>query len=584
MNLTLLAPQTLTRSFLETCERHGDKKAVSIKNNNTWVSYSYREYSAKVKSLAISLMGLGIQSGDRVAILSENRPEWVITDQAILMIGAVTVPIYPTLTPDQTEYILENCGAKAIVTSTQAQSEKIYTIQSKLSNLSHIIPMYPTAGVTWADLANRPEDDTALAGLYQRLESVRPENLASIVYTSGTTGLPKGAMLTHRNFFTNALEAAHILGVTEDDSCLSFLPLSHVFERTANYLAVMMGVHVNFASSMDAIAAELGEVKPTYMVSVPRLFEKMRLGILDKVSKGSPLKKQVFNLALDIGRDYFKKHGQVDFFSAFKHTVAERLVFQEIKNRTGGNLKFFFSGGAPLAYEVGEFFFSLGLPVFEAYGLTETSPGIASNRLNAYKLGTVGKPFKDVECKLAPDGELCVKGPNIMLGYWNNPQATAEAIDTDGYFHTGDIAEIDSEGFIKIVDRKKEIIVLSNGKNVAPQPLENALKASPYIEQVMVVGDNRNYMTALVVPNFAKLEDVYREKGIRDLHHPEIQAIYNREVENISKNFAKFEQIKKFALLPREFSLEDNEITLTLKLKRKNILASFKDDVEKMYG
>ncbi|MEB3198746.1 MAG: long-chain fatty acid--CoA ligase [Candidatus Sericytochromatia bacterium] len=592
----------LTAAFLATVARHGKRPALSHKAKGTWKTRNYEDYGRLARLLALALLELGVQEGDRVALLSENRPEWVMADQAILMAGAVTVPLYPTLTASQTAYILNNSEARLIFLSTEAQVEKLMTLRGQLPHLEHAvvmneIPQRPDqrAIFSWDDLialGSRVEDKHQ-ADLNRRMSNLGPSNLATIVYTSGTTGEPKGAMLTHGNLMSNVAEVVPLIGLKESDSSLSFLPLSHVLERISNFSAVAAGAHVYFAQSVESVADDLVDVRPTMLTSVPRLFEKIKARVLDRVSKESLPKRAVFEWARQVGEAYVEALQQGaprPFDLAFKQQVADAIVFSKIRDRTGGRLRLCISGGAPLASDVGRFFAMLGIEIVEGYGLTETSPVVAFNRPGEVRFGTVGRPLPGVEVRLAEDGELLVRGPNVMAGYFRNAEATRQAIDEDGFFHTGDVAEIDPDGRIRIVDRKKEIIVMSNGKNVAPQPIENALKSSQLIEQAMLIGDRRNYITALIVPNPEALESFAKEQRLVGLSHAEllgnsqVQALFAREIDSISKTFARYEQVKRFTLLPRAFDPNQDEMTPTLKVKRRVIQAHFQAEIEAMYA
>ncbi|MBC7475947.1 MAG: long-chain fatty acid--CoA ligase, partial [Candidatus Sericytochromatia bacterium] len=429
----------------------------------------------------------------------------------------------------------------------------------------------------------------------ERTESIQEEDVCSIIYTSGTTGDPKGVMLTHKNFMSNAVESAKLLLPSTDiDLELSFLPLSHVLERIAYYaIMVVSGRKIAYAESIEAITKNLIEVKPSMLVSVPRIYEKIHSKVMEGIHASPPLKQKIFSWALKVGKEYYEAktygHG-LSFLLEAEYKIADKLVFSKIKEKTGGNLKMLVSGGAPLMPEIAEFFAYIGLPILEGYGLTETSPVICFNRSGSIKFGSVGQVIPGVQIKIAEDGEILSKGDNLMKGYYGNPEATAEAIDTEGWFHTGDIGELDSENFLKITDRKKEIIVMSNGKNVAPQPIENLLKTCKYIEQIAVIGDNRKYISALIVPNFENLKVKMKELGIsidskeEICKNSKILEFLKTEIDTVSADkIAKFEQIKKFILLSDEFTIEKNEITPKLSLKRKIINQNYHDSIESMY-
>ncbi|MFN3430927.1 MAG: AMP-dependent synthetase/ligase [Candidatus Sericytochromatia bacterium] len=593
--------KTLTQAFLETVSRHGAREALRHKQGGQWRAMSYQEFGDRAKGLACGLVELGVAFGDRVALLSENRPEWVIADQGILMTGGATVPIYPTLTGKQSQYIINDCGAKVVIVSNEAQLRKLLEERAGMPAVTHFVVMDDFQQPADFNQVFRFDDVLKLGGqcaekhseeLANRKAAVNADSLASIVYTSGTTGEPKGAMLTHGNFMSNASEVLPIIDIKETDSALSFLPLSHVLERIATYAIVMAGARVDYAESIEKLGENMQEVHPTFLVSVPRVFEKIRTRVLDKVANDPPVRQKIFHWALEVGKEMLdaRQGGQpIHFGLALKHTLADRLVFSKIRERTGGELRFAISGGAPLAKDLGEFFEIVGVRIIEGYGLTETSPVISLNRPNDIRYGTVGQVLPGVEVKLGSDGELLARGPNIMKGYYNLPEATAQAIDADGWFHTGDIAEVDAGGRIKIVDRKKEIIVMSNGKNVAPQPIENAIKASTYIEQVMTIGDQRNFMSALVVPAFDALKAFAAEHRIEYanldelLKNPQVRALFQKEIDKACEPFAKYERIKKFALLNREFDPAQNELTPTLKVKRRIIAEHFAKEIEGMY-
>lgn len=596
--------KTLTQAFQETVARFGEREALRHKQGGSWRALTYQQFGERARGLACGLVELGVAFGDRVVLLAENRPEWVISDQAILMAGGATVPIYPTLTGKQSQYIINDSGAKVVIVSTESQLKKLIEERAGMPAVTHVVVMDDFQQTAEFSQVFRLDDVVKLGDqcaqkhsdeLAQRLKATTSESLASIVYTSGTTGEPKGAMLTHGNFMSNAGEVLPIIGINETDSALSFLPLSHVLERIATYAVVLAGARIDYAESIEKLGENMQEVHPTFLVSVPRVFEKIRTRVLDKVAHDPALRQRIFHWALETGKEMLdaRQNGQaIHLPLALKHTLADRLVFSKIRERTGGNLRFAISGGAPLAKDLGEFFEIVGIKIIEGYGLTETSPVISLNYPDDIRYGTVGRPLPGVEVRLAEDGELLSRGPNIMKGYYNQPEATAQAIDADGWFHTGDIAEIDATGRIKIVDRKKEILVMSNGKNVAPQPIENAIKSSPYVEQVMLIGDQRNFITALIVPAFDALKGFAAENRIEYgsqedlLKHAQVQALFQKEVEQaqVTGGFAKYERVKKFTLLSREFDPAQNELTPTLKVKRRVISEHFAQAIESMYA
>ncbi len=588
--------ETIVAIYAQTMERHGSRKAQTVKVDGKWTHWTWAQVDQKVRALSSALIDLGVQPGDRVALLSENRPEWAWADLAILMTGAVNVPIYPTLTPKQIAFILNDCQAKAAFASTPAQFQKLKEAAAEVPSLELIIHFDGALdGARSLDelLALGQDRLSAHEGeIAKRQDAIRPDTLSSIIYTSGTTGNPKGVMLSHRNFATNATTVADLVDIQTEDSCLSFLPLSHVLERVAYYVFLFRGAHINYAESIDTVAQNLTEVTPTFLVSVPRLFEKIRARVIDTMAQTGGVKKALFDWGLRVGGEYhaLKAQGQEPGpMLGLEYKLADRLVFSKVRARTGGRLKYCISGGAPLSKEVGLFFKIIGITILEGYGLTETSPVISCNQPTANKIGTVGLPIPHVEVKIAEDGEILARGPNIMLGYFNNPEATQATIDADGWIHTGDIGTLDADGFLAITDRKKEILVLSNGKNVAPAPIENALITSSFIAQAVLVGDNRNFVTALICPNFEALGRWTKEQGVHGnptdwIADPKVKELIRSEIDRLTTDYARFEQIKEFVLLREELSQDKDELTPTLKYKRRVILANYAKEIEAMYG
>jgi long-chain acyl-CoA synthetase len=568
---------------------------LKFKQGGAWRDISSAELLRAVEELSMGLRSLGLEKGERVAILSENRPEWAITDLACLCAGAVDAPIYATLTPQQVLYILNDSEARALVVSSPHQVRKIQEIRAQAKHLQHVIRLDEVP----AELAEGTLTlDEALArdpgAVRARAAEVQPSDLATLIYTSGTTGDPKGVMLTHSNLVSNTLGSGLVTdSLSKDDVALSFLPLCHVFERmSGHYLMLLKGCTIAYAEGVEQVPANMAEVRPTVMSSVPRLYEKMYARVHEKVAGDPPLRQKIFHWAVGVGREMFRH--QVDRTQPglglkLKAALADKLVFSKIMERTGGRLRLFVSGGAPLAREIAEFFGAAGLLILEGYGLTETSPVITVNRPDALKPGSVGQPIKDVEVKIAPDGEILTRGPHVMKGYFKKPEATAEAIDPDGWFHTGDIGVIDERGFLTITDRKKDIIVTSGGKNIAPQPIENVLKTNGLIAEIVMIGNKRNFPAALVVPNFDNLEKWARGKGLtygsREelIRKPEVETLYEQTVKDLTAHLAQFERIKKLALLPREFTLEAGELTPTLKVKRRVVEQKYKDVIDRLY-
>ncbi len=594
--------RTIPRLFERTADEAGDRPMLLAKVDGQYRARSWNHVRQAVEALSCALIELGIGLEDRIAQLSGNRPEWVITDLAILSAGAVHVPIYPTLAPEAVAYLLRDCGASVVMVATQAQLLNVLSIAEHTPDLRHVIvydditpPAHDGLKIwKFADLVALGERRKAdLANeRKRRCDALTASSVASLVYTSGTTGEPKGAMLTHGNFVSNATTVTPLMEITANDIELSFLPLCHVFERVAYYAAVTSGATIYYAESVEKVPANLVEVHPTLVPSVPRVFEKIHARIMEGVESGSGLKKKIFWWAMSVGRAVrTQREAGKPVTVALKaaHAIAHKLVFSKIHERTGGRIRVFISGGAPLRRDIAEFFSDVGLKICEGYGLTETSPVITFNRPNAIRFGTVGQPIPFAEVKIADDGEILARGPNIMLGYFNKPEDTRAAVDEEGWFHTGDIGRLDENQFLTITDRKKELLVMSNGKNVAPQPIENLLKTSNFIEQAMVVGDNRNYVTALIVPNFTVLETWARANGINErgsalANNAQVLAHYESLVTQICRELSQYEKVKKVALLEQELTQERGELTPTLKFKRREILKRYREKVDAMYA
>ncbi len=588
--------ETLAQLFLNTVSSYRKPDLMLYKKEGKYVPISTEEFEKKVVHLALALHQLGFRKGDKLIILSENRPEWVMTDFATICQGGLTVPIYTSLTAPQAEYIIRDSDAMVVVVSSAEQRAKIESIRPNLTQVRHYVTFEEgeIPGYLNFDrlLETGRQVEAERPGLFRELaEGVKPEDEASLIYTSGTTGEPKGVILTHHNFISNVKTCVAMFDISYRDTVLSFLPLSHVLERMVMFSYLYAGATVAFAESVDTVAQNLLEVRPHIMVSVPRVFEKIYARVMDNVLSSSTLKKKIFFWALKIGRKYAQKDlagEKIPAILRFKRKIAHRLVFSKIIERTGGRVRFFISGGAPLAKDIAEFFYALGLVIYEGYGLTETAPVLAVNRPGALKFGTVGPPIPEVEIKIAPDGEILARGPNVMKGYYKKEEATHEVFE-GGWFHTGDIGYLDEDGFLVINDRKKDLIVTSGGKNVAPQPIENLLKTSPYISTVVVIGDRRRFISALVVPNFEKLEELARSRGISFssrqelVRNPEIVAFVQAEIDRLTGNLASYEKIKKIALLDRDLEIEKGEITPTLKVRRATVENRYRELIESLY-
>lgn len=580
----------------------GGKEAISYKKQGEMVTLTYAHFYERILMAARGLIKAGVKKGDKIAILSENRAGWVISDLGILCAGGVTVPIYPTNLSDQVAYVLNHAKAKIIFVSTKNQYEKLLEIRDQIPDVEFVVsyerfmwdkklPLYTLFQLSEISHPITPEER---AHVEEIIDDIHRGDLMSIIYTSGTTGVPKGAMLTHGNILYNTCyAAAKVNRVSPDDVMLSFLPLSHIFERTIGYyLTLSKGCHMVFAESIEKVPENMYEVGPTVMVSVPRLFEKIYSRIFETVHQASPLRRKIFHWAVKVGREYtYAKYVDDNLTGMLnlKHQIAERLVYSKLRKRFGGRLRFFISGGAPLDKTINEFFWSIGIPILEGYGLTETSPVVSVNTFEQMKFGSIGTVLECTEVKLAEDKELLVRGPLVMKGYFQNDEETRESMDEEGWFKTGDIAEIDDEGYIFIVDRKKEIIITAGGKNIAPQPIEQELKLDKYVSQAFVSGNKRPYLVALIVPNFERLIDYAREHHIHylDMHdlvsNDKVHALYRERLDQINEKLPRYATIKKFTLAAVDFSIAGGELTPTLKFKRRNIYDKYKSSIERLY-
>jgi long-chain acyl-CoA synthetase len=573
---------TVNRRIADSVARTPDGPALSSKVDKEWITLTYREFEVKVKNFSLGLRSLGIELGDRVALLSENRPEWAIADVAILAAGAVAVPIYSTLPPAQVAHILADSGARAIVVSDTKQLAKVEALRARSPELSIIVTMDETdvqgGAMSFLTVQEHGKTFMPVETFEQRRSSVRPSDLASLVYTSGTTGDPKGTMLSHQNFAAAIGMAEIWFPVGPTDTFLSFLPLCHVFERVTHYLSLSIGTHTYYAESIFKVADNMAEVHPSIMQSVPRLFESIHERIIDSISKAPEKRKKLAHWALEVGGHYSQLRNSGTFINpilAAQRLVADKLVLAKIRGRLGGNLRFFVSGGAPLSVSTAQFFNAIDIPILEGYGMTETTAPLTCNPFHRAKLGTVGNTFAEVTIKIADDGEILAKGPNVMSGYWNNPGATHEMFTDDGWLRTGDIGNFDKSGYLSITDRKKDIIVLANGKNVAPQPIEGIMKQSPFISEIVLLGDKSGTVAALVLPAFDKLAAWARENHIEfsDLKAlastNEAKKKIKSEIDQLSGDLAEFEKIRKIAILLEPLTIDNGELTPTMKVKRK---------------
>jgi long-chain acyl-CoA synthetase len=586
---TATGVSTVTNLLLYSADRYSKPDAFKIKSQGQWKNVSTAEFLLEVEELFFGLKAVGIRAGDRVAIMSENRLEWAVADYASLCLGAVVVPIYPTLSAAQVDGLLQNSRPALVFVSTAEALGKLRSVTRRCFGPYVVI----------FDAANDQSGVMRLDDIYDMGRSlsrsrpgefrrtamaVAPEDVATIIYTSGTTGVPKGAMLTHRNLVSNVMATCQVLPIYSWDLSLSFLPLSHIFQRHVDYATFYAGASIAYAENLAAVAENMAEVRPTFAAGVPRFFEKMHSRIMAEVMHGPKIRRALFSKALQIGHDYVRTGQPTRAYSA-----ANKLVFQKIRQRLGGRIRMFISGGAALAPEIGEFFFAVGLPVFEGYGLTETSPVITLNGPAGTRIGTVGRVIGDVQLRIADDGEILVRGSNVMKGYYRMRRETNHAL-REGWFHTGDVGTMDGDGFLTITDRKKDLIVTSSGKNIAPQPIENRLKLIPYFENVVLVGDGRNFISALLVPDYDALAEYARAHGIQFdkpaelIHKREIHDLAMREIERHTADLASFEKIGKVAFLEKDFTIDGGELTPTLKVRRSAVEKKFSAQIDLLYA
>jgi len=584
---------TLNQLLLDSFRRYNLPDLLWYKAGHTWQEMPTQEFLRSVASLSRALRKFGIAKGDRVAIFSENRPEWHIADLAVLGLGAMTVPIYQAESVERAKFLLEDSAARICFVSGAAQCEKVAAVWPELSKLEKVIAFVPVGDArvgAWESVAGRNVQPQEVENFERAARAVGPDDVASLIYTSGTTGAPKGVLLTQHNFASNVL-AVQVLGFSRPDVALSMLPLCHVYERMNSYCYLVYGVPIAYAESIEAVPQNLLEVRPTVMATVPRFFEKFYARLQEQKAKYSPLKRKLFEWTVEVGRKTlpYRLRGQpLPAGLAWRQRLAKWLVYRKIQARLGGRMRLLISGGGPLSAELNEFLQALHVPIYEGYGLTETSPVIAVNAPGRSKIGTVGKPIPRVEVRIAEDGEILTRGPHVMKAYYKREQETRAAM-ADGWFHTGDIGFLDGEGYLVITDRKRDVIKTSGGKMIAPQAIENRLKASPYIQNAVVVGDGRKYASALVVPNFATLEQFAHDQGINPdscealIAHPAVKKLFEDEVGKVNTHLAQFERIKRFAVLSRDFSFTDGELTYTEKLRRRQIEEKYRVLIDSLY-
>ncbi len=588
-------PENVLRMFQDVAERRGSEACLRFKKGGVWQALNWLETLAEVQRLSESLKKLGVCSSDRVAILSSTRYEWTLIDLAILSLGAVSVPIYQSTMPDEVKYILQDSECRFIFLEDSSQLEKVLKVKSELLQLEKIMMFDGKVmgdGILTFD-EFRALGEKVTSDFSVRIRKIPLANLASLVYTSGTTGPPKGVMISHKNLAYEVESARKVFPLNIDDTSLIFLPLAHILARVVQFLQVTTGYTHAYAESIDKLTENISEIRPNFMVSVPRIFEKIYSKILNDVENASDAKKKIFHWALSVGKERSKKllkNQPIPFGLQLKYALASKLVFSKLHKKLGGRIRFFVSGGAPLSSEIAEFFHAAGIQILEGYGLTETTAAVNINLPHLMAFGSVGKPIPEVEEKIAPDGEILVRGPVVTEGYWKNPQATRDAFDEEGWFHTGDIGVFDERGMLKITDRKKDIIVTAGGKNVAPQNIENLLKTSPIFSQVVVNGDRRKYLTALITLNPDESRAKAVEMGITNssfeelVKNPKLLEMVKRVIDEKNQQLPKYETIKKFAVLDKDFTINSGELTPTLKIKRKVINERYKDIIEGLYS
>jgi long-chain acyl-CoA synthetase len=594
--------ETLARMFWSRVEGSADRPAQQLKRGGSWVTLTWREVGDAVREVALGLIALGRQKGDAVAILSASRAEWVQADFAILSAGCVTVPIYPTYPPDLIAFVVNDSQARTLIVEDPTQLAKALEARPKMDALEHIIVLSgydaqqpPEMVRTWETLRRlgRDSTDAHRSTLAERVASTRGDDVATIVYTSGTTGNPKGVVQTHGNHMAALGASGKATPVQDGWVHLLFLPLAHSFARLESFLGVYHGLTTAFAENLDTLSENLREVRPHVICSVPRVYEKVYAKVMAGADAGSPAKRKIFRWAMDVGRQVSRRQqeGQpIPAALAIRRAVAARLVFSKLHAALGGRLQWAVSGGAPLSREIAEFFHAAGVLVLEGYGLTETCPVLTFNRPDHYKFGTVGRALPGVEVKIAADGEILARGKNIATrGYFKQPAATAEAFDPEGWFHTGDIGNVDGEGFLSITDRKKDLIVTAGGMNIAPQNIENLLKTDPFVSQVMVYGDRKPYPVALITLNAVELAKFAREQGLLAsdsrviVTHPKVRERFERIVEEKNTHLQSYAKIKKFTVLPDDFTQDGGELTPTLKVKRKVVSEKYRAAIEELY-
>ena len=592
-----MAFPTLTEKLLKVVERMPHERALSLRVNGRWEPMSSAEFLRRIAGLSSALEQLGVKTGDRVGLFAPNRPEWHIADFAILGLGAIDVPIYFNESPDRIVYILNHSGAEIVIVAGEMQTRRLMECRDRLKTVKHII-CAAAPGDLGDDILRfetlvATTGEAMVAEYRLRAARVTSEQIATIIYTSGTTGEPKGVMLTHNNLSSNEETSVDPYQMNPADSAVSFLPLSHVYERVTAYAYLFHGVQISYVERMEDLPQALLEVHPTLAAAVPRVFEKLYANIIQKGHATVGWKRRIFDWAMRVAQESVRWKAyreDASYIMYYRWKIADRIVYSKIREGTGGHFRAFISGGGPLSREIAEFFWAVGVPVYQGYGLTETSPVVSANYPGANKVGSVGKPIELVSVRLAEDGEILVQGPCVMKGYYLKPADTSAVISPDGWLSTGDIGRIDEDGYLYVTDRKKDLFKTAAGKFVAPQPIENTLKLSPLILNAALVGDARKFIAALIVPNFANVEAAARAQGRTFASHeqlagdPWVRELIDREVARVNSNLAQYETIKRFALLDHDFTFDGGQLTYTLKLKRRVIAERYGQTIEALYA
>jgi long-chain acyl-CoA synthetase len=592
-------PTTLVKVFEHVARTHPRPDTLNYKRDGRWISISSDEMLTRVRRIAAGFYSLGVRRGDRVAILSESRPEWTLTDAACLFANAIDVPIYPTLTPPQVRYILKDSGARVLIVQNEEKFLHVREAIAECEAIEQVVffdkPSAGLSGISLAELETRGQAlEEADPDLVNNIaHQIKPDDLATIIYTSGTTGEPKGVMLTHANLVSNLIDSSSHLSFTNDDSTLSVLPLSHVLERMAMYMYLFHGMATYFGESLDTIGPNLREVRPTVFVGVPRIFEKIFARVKEKTAEKGRLNVGILTWAVAVAKEHARlttRHQNIPATLKLKRKLADKLIFSKLRNALGGRIRLLVSGGAALPEELALLYIGAGLPIVQGYGLTETSPVITAGVMDDNRVGTVGKPIRNVSVRIASDGEIETRGPNVMRGYYNKPAETAAVFTADGWFKTGDIGTIDEDGFLRITDRKKELFKTSGGKYIAPQPIEQLIKGSSFVNQVVLIGNGRKFPAALIVPNWERVESYAQLKGIKAkdhselCKHPRVIDLFERQIAGLTTDLAQYERVKKVGLLENELTIEGGELTPTLKVKRRVVDEKYHDLIDALYA